>query len=163
MVSSILPSLLRRELIELEQLVTVCLNRYARRAELLGVGAEDILADSLATCLRSFYTGLERLFEVIVREVDGARSHPAEWHRDLLMAVSVERSGVRPSMISEARFRRLDEYRAFRHLFRHLYTHHIDPKRIFALMETLDETWQLIREDLERFVVFLETSDARQR
>lgn len=159
MTSSLLPALINREIREMDQLVLICLKRYARRTELLGAGAEDILADSLATCLHSFYTGLERLFEVIVREIDGARSHPAEWHRELLMAVSVERPGVRPAVISEAGYKMLDEYRGFRHLFRHLYTHHIDPGRIFTLMETLDETWRLVREDLSRFLLFLEPGD----
>jgi len=159
MTSSLLPTLINREMIELDQLVEVCVKRYARRAELLGAGAEDILADSLATCLHSFYTGLERLFEVIVREVDGARSRPAEWHRELLMAVSVDRLGLRPAVISEAGYRMLDEYRSFRHLFRHLYTHHIDPGRIFGLMELLGETWSVVREDLVRFLAYLESND----
>ena len=159
MQSSLLPALISREIIELDQLVEVCMKRYARRAELLGAGAEDILADSLATCLHSFYTGLERLFEIIVREVDGARSHPAEWHRELLMAVSVDRPGLRPAVLSEAAFQRLDEYRAFRHLFRHLCTHRIDPGRIFTLMETLEETWRVVRDDLFRFLVFLDSGD----
>ncbi len=159
MTSSLLPTLINREMIELDQLVEVCVKRYARRAELLGAGAEDILADSLATCLHSFYTGLERLFEVIVREVDGARSHPAEWHRELLMAVSVDRPELRPAVISEAGYRMLDEYRSFRHLFRHLYTHHIDPGRIFGLMEVLGETWSVVREDLVRFLAYLESND----
>ena len=47
MSSSILPALINREIRELDQLVAVCLKRYARRAELVGAGAEDILADSL--------------------------------------------------------------------------------------------------------------------
>lgn len=162
MQSSLLPTLINREIIELDQLVEVCVKRYARRAELLGAGAEDILADSLATCLHSFYTGLERLFEVIVREVDGARSRPAEWHRELLMAVSVDRLGLRPSVISEAGYRMLDQYRGFRHLFRHLYTHHIDPGRIFSLMETLEETWRVVRDDLFRFLDFLDSGDGRR-
>lgn len=161
MVSSILPSLIRRELIGLEQLVAVCVKRHARRSELVGVGAEDILADSLATCLHSFYTGLERLFEAIVRESDGARAQPPEWHCELLMTVSVERPGVRPSIICEATFRRLDEYRAFRHLFCHLYAHHIDSKRIFDLLETLESTWKLVRDDMVGFAAFLEAADAR--
>ena len=76
------------------------------------------------------------------------------------MAVSVERPGVRPQVISDAAYRQLDEYRAFRHLFRHIYTHQIDPRRIFALMETLEGTWKLVREDLARFVAVLEAADA---
>jgi hypothetical protein len=157
---SILPSLIRRELIELDELVAIYLKRYERRAELIAAGAEDILADSLATCLHRFYTGVERLFEAIVRETDGARAQPAEWHRELLMAVSVERPGVRPRVLSERAYRQLDEYRAFRHLFRHLYTHQIDPRRIFALMETLEGTWEMVRRDLSHFMAFLEAGDA---
>lgn len=60
-------------------------------------------------------------------------------------------------MISEAAFEKLEDYRAFRHLFRHLYTHHIDPSRVFRIMEDLAGTWDTAREDLGRFIIFLES------
>ena len=156
MVPTILPSLIRREILELDRLVETCLRRYGRREELIRSGAEDILADSLATCLHSFYTGLERVLEAIVREIDGARSRSREWHRELLQAVSVDHPGLRPRVLSEEAFKTLEEYRAFRHLFRHLYTHTIDPMRVFALMESLGKTWRLAKRDLENFLLHLE-------
>jgi hypothetical protein len=158
MMPTLLPALIHRECVELDRLVETCLNRFARRAEFVKSGSEDILADSLAACLHSFYGGLERIFEAIVREIDGTRGRSAEWHRELLQAVSVERAGSRPAVISEASYRELEEYRAFRHLFRHLYTHHIDPARIFRIMEGLERVWSCAREDLMRFKAILESA-----
>ena len=34
---------------------------------------------------------IERIFEIIVRQIDGARSCGPEWHRELPAAVSVEK------------------------------------------------------------------------
>lgn len=158
MVPTLVPALIDRECIELDQLVETFLQRYTRRSEFLRSGSVDILADSLAACLHRYYTGLERIFEVIVREIDGTRGQSAEWHRELLQAVSVDRAGLRPAVISEKSYRELEGYRAFRHLFRHLYTHHIDHARIFRMMDGLEHNWKTVREDLKRFKGFLEST-----
>lgn len=158
MMATLLPALIRRECLELDRLVELCLNRYARRAEFIRTSSEDILADSLAACLHSFYSGIERVFEAIVRDIDGASGRSAEWHRELLQAVSVERAGLRPPVISEESYRELEQYRAFRHLFRHLYTHYIDPGRIFAIMAGLEGVWSRVRSDLMRFAEFFDPS-----
>jgi len=68
----------------------------------------------------------------------------------------VECPGVRPAVISEDTFRSLDDYRAFRHLFRNIYTYRIEPKRIFELIDVLVGTWEMTKRDLEKFLVFLE-------
>jgi hypothetical protein len=157
MMDALLPALIRRECIELDRLVETCVKRYSRRTEFIKASAEDVLADSLATCLHSFYTGIERIFETIVRNVDGARSQGPEWHRELLNAVSVEQPGLRPAVLSEESFAALEELRAFRHLFRHLYTHHLDASRIFGIMEDLEPTWRSSKADLLGFLHWLET------
>lgn len=77
MSQTLLPALIRRECIELDRLVETCLKRYARRAEFAKLGSEDILADSLAACLHSFYGGVERVFAAAVRQIDGALSRGA--------------------------------------------------------------------------------------
>lgn len=159
MTPTLLPAMIHRECIELDRLVGTCLSRYARRKEFARTGSEDILADSLAACLHSFYGGVERLFEAVVRQIDGASSRSPEWHRELLQAVSVERPGLRPPVISEDSYRELELYRSFRHLFRHLYTHHIDPARIFEIMDGLEAVWKRVRSDLMQFADFLERTD----
>ncbi|RMF30687.1 MAG: antitoxin, partial [Chloroflexi bacterium] len=45
---------------------------------------EQAYLDSVALNLHSFYSGLERLFELIARHVDGKLPNGATWHRDLL-------------------------------------------------------------------------------
>ena len=92
MPSTLIPAIIRRECIELDRLVDTCLNRYGKRDEFARSRTEDILADSLATCLHSFYTGMERIFEIIVRDIDGAKSSGPGWHREVLAAVSVEKT-----------------------------------------------------------------------
>ena len=154
--STLIPLLIRRECLELDRLVDLCINRYHRRDDFAGQGEEDILSDSLAMCIHSFYTGIERIFKAIIREVDGVTSSGPEWHRNLLSAMSVECPGVRPAVISEDTFRSLDDYRAFRHLFRNIYTYRIEPKRIFELIDVLVGTWEMTKRDLEKFLVFLE-------
>jgi len=158
MMATLLPALIHRECIDLDRLVATCLNRHALRLEFARSGSEDILADSLAACLHSFYGGLERMFEAVVREIDGTRGRSPEWHGELLQAVSVERPGMRPPVISETSYRDLQEYRSFRHLFRHLYTHLIDPARVFRIMDSLEGVWKSVRDDLMRFKRFLEAA-----
>ncbi len=159
MPSTTITSVIRREAIELERLADTCVKRYARRNEFVAQGTEDILADSLATCLHSFYTGIEHILEIIVRQIDQSRNMGPEWHRELLYAASVEKPGLRPAVISDTSFACLEQFRAFRHLFRHLYTHRIDPERIFYLMRDLDTAWNSIKTDLESFVDFLESAN----
>ncbi len=156
MTHTLLPAVIHRECLELDRLVETCLKRYERRSEFARTNSEDILADSLAACLHSFYGSIERVFEAIVRQIDGAASRGAEWHRELLQAVSVPRAGMRPQIISEESYRTLEPYRSFRHVFRHLYSHHIDPGRIFTLTEGLAGDCMRVRTDLMQFADIVE-------
>jgi hypothetical protein len=44
------------------------------------------------------------------------------WHRDLLEQMGQEISGVRPAVLSTESVERVDEFLAFRHRVRNLYT-----------------------------------------
>jgi len=46
--------------------------------------------DSAALNLHGFYSGLERLFELIARHVDGAIPSGETWHRDLLQWIELK-------------------------------------------------------------------------
>ena len=60
--------LLAREIEEVAQTVGVCSARLRRRQEFQARNEDDILADSLAACLHSLYTGLENIFKSIAEE-----------------------------------------------------------------------------------------------
>jgi hypothetical protein len=121
---------------------------------------QDIYLDSVALNLHSFYTGVERLFELIVRYLDGVQPGGANWHRDLLVLVSREVAGRRPAVISAEVATALDEFRRFRHLVRNVYTANLVPDRIHPLVLALPRLWRQLGTELQAFADFLEKSEA---
>lgn len=148
-------AILSREIAELSSTVEVCLNRLERRSEFISRHEEDILADSLAACLHSFYTGLESIFESIATEVDGDIPRGDSWHKKLLTQMSTEIPQMRRAVITIVSQEQLEAFRAFRHLFQNLYTHKVNPDRIFLLAGELKETWKNVRTNLDNFLTFL--------
>ncbi|MEW6218478.1 MAG: hypothetical protein AB1634_02965 [Thermodesulfobacteriota bacterium] len=152
-----LQALIQGEIQALEQTVALCSSRLARRQELAASGSEDILADSLAACLHSFYSGLEGLLETVASELDEL-PRGAHWHRQLLVLMTVAVEGARPAVFTQDSYAILDELRAFRHLFRNLYLHTLRPERVFELTAALAFAWPGVRADLEEFLRFLGTT-----
>jgi hypothetical protein len=103
-----------------------------RRAER---SADDLYLDSVALNLHSFYSGLERMFELIATTVDGQLPTGGHWHQLLLEQMAAENPGIRPAVISDATRQVLDEYRGFRHIVRNVYTFRFDPAKMQRLVE----------------------------
>ena len=141
---------LRAELVDLERVI--------RRVEHLWSKAdqdEDYL-DGVALNLHGFYAGVERIFEQIAREIDGALPDGPEWHRELLMQMSAEVSSTRPPVISRTTRDCLDEYRGFRHVVRNVYAFNLRPTRLKELAMELPACYQTIVEDITAFCNFLD-------
>ncbi|MEW5958070.1 MAG: antitoxin [Chloroflexota bacterium] len=119
-------------------------------------GEPGVYLDSVALNLHGFYSGLERLFELISRHVD--RNLPAgeTWHRDLLQQMTHDLPDARPAVISRENATTLDEFRRFRHLVRNVYTTNLVPDKMAGLMVALPELWPRIRDELLAFADFLE-------
>lgn len=117
---------------------------------------EQAYLDSVALNLHGFYSGLERLFELIARHVD--RSLPASeaWHRDLLQQMAYDLVDVRPAVIDQDSALALDEFRRFRHLVRNVYTMNLVPDKMAGLMSALPGLWSKLRAELLAFAEFLE-------
>lgn len=91
----------------------------------------------VALDLHSFYGSLERIFEFIAINIDKSLPSGSEWHKILLEQMAEEMPKLRPALISSQTFELLDEYRAFRHLIRNIYTHRINPLKMQRLIENL--------------------------
>ncbi|MGE5838782.1 MAG: hypothetical protein ACM34H_02535 [Deltaproteobacteria bacterium] len=135
------------------------IDRIAQRAELLmskarSSGDEGYL-DGVALNLHSFYTAIESLFEDIARTVDVALPEGANWHQELLLQMSAELRGSRPAVIRTSTRNCLDDYRAFRHLVRNVYSFNLRPKRLSDLVDALRSCFSDVRRDLEEFSRFL--------
>ena len=117
--------------------------------------AQTAYLDSVALNLH-FYSGLERLFELIARHVDRTLPAGETWHRDLLQQMAHEVADVRPAVIGQDTALVLDEFRRFRHLVRNVYTMNLVPKKMAGFMSALPGLWPRLRAEVLAFADFLE-------
>ena len=118
--------------------------------------SDDFYVDSVALNLHGLYGGLERLFTLIAGSVEGTRPVGANWHQLVLQQMAAEVLGVRPAVISPATYEALDEYRAFRHLVRNVYTFHLDPAKVGRLVQQAPALLGQASRELLAFADFLE-------
>lgn len=144
---------IRGELAEIEQIV----DRVATGWEHYKLTGDDFYLDSVAFNLHSFYTGLERVFELIAVNVEQSKPEGQNWHQELLRQMAVEIEQIRPAVISRETRASLEEYRGFRHVVRNIYTFHLAPARIKPLLDDLGEVWGCAKREIEGFMHFLET------
>jgi hypothetical protein len=117
---------------------------------------QDAYINSVALNLHSWYSGLERIFELIAVEMDGGTLGGADWHTELLRQMTLSLGKVRPAVLQAQTAQRLDEYRKFRHRIRNIYATNIDPKRLQGLMDELPGLWAQIQVELTAFRAVLE-------
>jgi hypothetical protein len=133
--------------------------RVAERAGMLlgkaRQSGDQCYLDGVALNLHGFYAAVESCFEDIARTVDGALPSGKNWNQELLRQMSAELKGVRPAVITRSTRDCLDEYRAFRHLVRNVYTFNLRPERVAALAEDVLPCHGQVQEDIERFTGFL--------
>ncbi|MBF2000265.1 MAG: hypothetical protein IGS38_06060 [Synechococcales cyanobacterium M58_A2018_015] len=71
--------------------------------------------------------------------------------------MSAEIPGIRSALISLTTRHRLDDYCAFRHLVRNVYTFNLRLDRLQPLAVDLPACYQALKEDCEQFCQALET------
>jgi len=116
---------------------------------------QDAYLDSVALNLHAFYSGLEKLFELIARHIDGSSPEGIAWHRDLLSRMADDVTDIRPAVISKEMSKELDQYRRFRHLVRNVYATNLKPDKMLGLVEGLTDLWPKLSAELEAFSSFL--------
>jgi hypothetical protein len=108
--------------------------------------------EALAYQLHNLYGACEQLFELIARafenQIDARR-----YHVDLLRRMTMEITGVRPALLSEALELDLHELRAFRHFFRHAYGIDLSPAKVRAVTAAAARTQPALKEALDRFIL----------
>jgi hypothetical protein len=139
-------------LIELERVVS---RAEALRDKALHSG-DDGYWDGVALNLHGFYVGVERILEDIARVMEESVPAGPDWHQDLLLQMSAEMSGIRPSVIRRNTRHCLDEYRAFRHVVRNVYAFNLHPPRLQELVAGLRACFEAVSYDLTDFAAFLE-------
>lgn len=112
---------------------------------------QDALIAASALNMQSFYTGAERIFYEIAKEVDGFVPTGTDWHRQLLEQLSVEIPAVRQAVLSEQTLADLDEFRRFRHVVRSNYAYNLKSHLVLDLSEKLSRCSQHLIQDIQTF------------
>ena len=145
---------IRSEIKDLERLIQKAQHTWSHIHKL--PDDQDVYLDSVALNLHGFYSGLERLFELIARHVDRDLPTGEYWHRKLLLQMAQDLPDIRPAVISSESVSSLDEVRRFRHLVRNVYTFNLDPEKMESLIAILPDLFPQIKAELLSFSDFLE-------
>lgn len=145
---------IRGEVAELDRVVDRVFQSWSQ----VGSASVDqaIVLDSVALNLHGLYSGLERLFEQIARQVDGHLPKSPTWHRELLNQMATDIADARPAVVSQQNVSILDEFRRFRHLVRNVYAIDLLPEKMTGLIEALPQLWPRLRAELLAFAEYLE-------
>jgi len=102
--------------------------------------------------VHDFYSGAERIFERIAVRLGPGLPVGESWHTILLRGMESGVEGVRPAVIDHPLALRLMDYLRFRHLFRHTYGYELEWGKLSPLVQGLEETMTLLRQQVERFL-----------
>lgn len=108
--------------------------------------------------LHNFYSGCENIFKSIARFFENDLASDS-WHRDLLKRMKVEVKGYRPAVIDNELFYMLDDFRAFRHKFRHSYSFELDWEKESLLVNKFENTAGLFKRQIQAFLDILDGID----
>lgn len=74
-----------------------------------------------ASYMADFYMGVEKIFEIVIEELNGGAPKGEAWHKRLLQAMMLEVKGIRPAVISHDLYGDLIQFLGFRRVVRQAY------------------------------------------
>lgn len=101
--------------------------------------------------LHNFYNGCENMFRRIAAFFENDIGSDT-WHADLLRRMKLNVEGYRPAVIDEELYRRLQDFRGFRHVFRNAYTFELDWERERLVALRFETTLRMLREQVLAFL-----------
>ena len=102
----------------------------------------------------NFYTGCERIFQIIASELNSALPSSYDWHKRLLERMAIQQE-ERPAVISQETVKRLEEYLAFRHVVRNIYGYELEPQRIDPLVARSKKVFEQFHAEVCQFINWL--------
>ncbi len=131
------------------------LNELRKEMKEIKSGESTILKRSMGSILHDFYNCCERIFKKVAIEINGGYEDIEKWHKALLFKMTIPIKGLRPLVISEELAAELDEYLAFRHVFRNIYGFELKGERIGYLARKFDKVANRFIKDIKDFLSFL--------
>jgi hypothetical protein len=101
--------------------------------------------------LHDFYTGIEKMFENIAKDIDHRLPAGEDWHSELLHQMTLDLTGLRPPIISSDTEKKLREFLGFRHLFRKRYGFELDWQKMKRLILKISPVLADLEKEIEIF------------
>lgn len=101
--------------------------------------------------LHGFYNGCENIFRSIARFFENDLGPPS-WHKDLLKRMKLAIPGYRPRVIDDELYIILDDFRAFRHKFRHTYAFELDWEKEQIVARKLPSASEMLKKQINDFL-----------
>lgn len=101
--------------------------------------------------LHDFYTGIEKVFENIAKEIDRRIPIGEEWYSELPHQMTLDIPGLRPPVISSNTEKRLREYLGFRHLFCKRYGFELDWEKMKKLLSKIPDVLSGLENEIKIF------------
>ena len=134
---------------------------FARVEPSLGLAAEKVDGydrGAIGYYLHNFYNGCENIFRAIARFFENDLG-PQTWHADLLKRMKLAIEQYRPAVIDEELYRILEDFRGFRHVYRHSYSFELDWDRERLVALKLQPAVALLRQQVNGFLTRLSDLD----
>ena len=107
--------------------------------------------------LHGLYSAFENIFRNIAKTFEN-HLDPSSWHRQVLERMRLDLSPVRPAVIDDEAYEKLDELVRFRHLFRTGYGVRLDGQRLQLVVQKALELKSIYPQQVARFLDFLRST-----
>jgi len=107
--------------------------------------------ESCGAFLQSFYNGIENIIVMIFKNINEYTPNDAHWHTNLLDK-AFEANKNKMALFNNKYKDQMDDYKNFRHIFRHIYGEDIDWDDVKSLIKDLKTFWKDVKSDINNFI-----------
>lgn len=147
----LLEARIRKELFQLEKLEA----ELRSVIKMKDLKFESVRSRVYASILHDFYSGIEKVFINIAREIDRSVPGAEGWHRQLLEQMTLDIPSKRPAVIDNQLADQIHQYLSFRHRFRNLYGFELKPDKLEELTQNLGGCLKQFKKSIEIFLEVL--------
>ena len=124
---------LKAELLADRELLNELVGKYRLiHAKLAAIEPDEFDYAGLAYTIVNLYNVMENYFVRVAKCFEN-NVDKLSWHKDLIRRMALEIDGVRPALLTLKDIPLIDELRAFRHVFRHIYQSELDTEKLMLV------------------------------
>lgn len=130
------------------------IGRALEKIEILPIDAREFIEIAIAADLAEVYTGIEKIFQRIAKEIDKHTPSGSRWHNKLLTQMA-EHKPERPQVVTEIMQNKLKSLLDFRHRVNNIYGDELIYATVEEQAKLVSEIFESFSEELETFINFL--------